>query len=66
MKQSFEKAYNLAQNASNMKTILDNMNEVVVVSKATTGEAQNNNSCPILFMNEYFIKLAQFSQNTGN
>ena len=64
MKQNFEKAYNLAQNVKNMKAILDHIDEVVVVSRPTTtpGEDPGNDrpeeKSLILFMNEYFIKLA--------
>jgi hypothetical protein len=50
-----------------MKTILDNINEVVVVSRPLLeGDQNSSRDNLILFMNEYLIKLAKFSQMPSN
>lgn len=46
-----------------MKTILNNLNEVVVVSGCTNDAAVYNE---IHYMNEYYMKLVQLAQMPGS
>ena len=45
-----------------MKTIINNLNEVVVVSSCTNDAADTNE---IHYMNDYYMKLVQFAQMPG-
>ena len=46
-----------------MKTIINNLNEVVVVSGCNNGTNVNNE---ILFLNDYYMKLVQLAQIPGS